>query len=101
MITGKTGAATEQNGSETKNRALSSIRAHWISNVIHDLRGPIFAARGYAKLILENRAGDVTVTQERYLRSVLENINKLSAIVATLQDLPSEDGLNLQQLDFR
>jgi signal transduction histidine kinase len=72
-----------------------------MSNAIHDLRGPIFAARGYAKLILENRAGDVTVTQQRYLASVLENINKLTAIVTTLQDLPSEDVLNLEQLSFR
>src|SRR5437868_8258764 len=101
MTTRDTGQATVQSATETKQRAISSIRAHWMSNAIHELRGPIFAARGYTKLILENRGGDVTVTQQRYLTSVLENINKLSAIVTTLQDLPSEDVLNIEQFSFR
>jgi signal transduction histidine kinase len=101
MITSDTVQAAEQLTSETNRAALSSIRAHWMSNVIHDLRGPLFAARGYTKLMLENRTGDVTVTQQRYLTSVLENISKLAEIVARLDDLPSDDALTLQQLNFR
>jgi signal transduction histidine kinase len=101
MIPRDTVQAAEQHTSETNRAALSSIRAHWMSNVIHDLRGPLFAARGYTKLMLENRAGDVTVTQQRYLTSVLENISKLEEIIARLNDLPCDDALTLQQLSFR
>jgi signal transduction histidine kinase len=74
---------------------LRRMRIHWLSNVAHDLRGPLFAARGYANLLLEERAGTVTVTQKNYLKSVVENINKLSSIVGMLHDFPADEALDL------
>ncbi len=90
-----------ENHSAVNGGALASIRAHWISNVVHDLRGPLFAARGYTKLMLDSPGEDVTVTHQRYLRSILENINKLTELVDGLQYVPTDDALQLASLSFR
>ena len=63
------------------------------------MRGPLFAARGYARLLLED--GDVTVTQRKYLSSIAENMNRLSALVADLQEPPSDDALELGPVSVR
>ncbi len=80
--------------------ALRKIRSHWLSRVIHDFRGPLFAARGYAKLIADRRAGDVTDTQYEYLQHILANINKLADLVNTLSEFPSDDALHLDFVDL-
>ena len=80
--------------------ALRKIRNHWLSHVVHEMRGPLFAARGYAKLLLDERGGDVTVTQRKYLLTILENINKLSVSVNGLREFTSQEELNLEFLDL-
>src|SRR5436309_2748741 len=94
------GINTVGNPSASQSDALRSIQAHWLSNIAHDLRGPLFAARGYAKLVLEKRDGDVTVTHSKYLTAVIENIGKVTELVNTLQELPSRDVLELAPLNF-
>lgn len=81
--------------------ALRRMRIHWLSNVVHDMRGPLFAARGYAKLMLEERAGAVTVTQRKYLKSVVESINKVSLIVGELDQFPAGETLDLHVFCLR
>ena len=80
--------------------ALQIIRSQWLSRIIHDFRGPIFAARGYAKLIEEGRAGDVTATQVEYLQHILTNLHKISVLVDGLHSFPSEHTLQLDQIDL-
>jgi signal transduction histidine kinase len=80
--------------------ALRKIRGHWLSHAVHEMRGPLFAARGYTKLLLDERGGEVTVTQRKYLLTILENINKLAVSVNGLQELSSQEELNLELLDF-
>ena len=80
--------------------ALRRIRAHWLSHVTHDFRGPLFAARGYTKLLLEERGGNVTVTQRKYLTNILDHINKLAMLVNTLQEFPSDEALQLELVSW-
>lgn len=80
--------------------AMSKIRSHWLSHFVHELRGPLFAARGYAKLLLDEKAGEVTGTQRSYLETILENINKLSGSVSGLAQIPSSKALNLEMVDL-
>lgn len=81
--------------------ALRRMRIHWLSNIAHDLRGPLFAARGYAKLMLEKPAGPVTVTQRKYLNSIVENINKVSFVVSQLEQFPNGEALDLDVFCLR
>lgn len=80
--------------------ALRKIRIHWFSHILHDFRGPLFAARGYTKLLLEQRGGEVTVTQRKYLDTILENIEKIAGSVSHLQEFPSDQDLDLELFDF-
>jgi len=47
------------------------------SNIAHDLRTPLGAIRGYARMILDGRAGDTNDTQRDYLRIITENTNRV------------------------
>ena len=79
--------------------ALRRIHSYWLSRMVHDFRGPIFTARGYTKLLLDNRAGHVTVTQGEYLQNILDSIKKLSDLVEALQQFPSESTLHLEPVN--
>jgi len=57
--------------------ALIKIASHVQSNIAHDLRTPLGAIRGYARMILDGRAGDTNDTQREYLRIITENTNRV------------------------
>jgi signal transduction histidine kinase len=57
--------------------ALIKIANHVQSNIAHDLRTPLGAIRGYARMILDGRAGDTNDTQRDYLRIITENTNRV------------------------
>src|SRR5262249_36871299 len=54
---------------------------HQQVNVAHDLRTPMAAIRGYARMVLDGRAGEVNDTQKEYLRIIAENTNRLISLV--------------------
>ncbi len=62
---------------KTRFEALSKIASHVQSNIAHDLRTPLGAIRGYARMILDGRAGDTNDTQRDYLRIITENTNRV------------------------
>jgi signal transduction histidine kinase len=79
---------------------LRRMRIHWLSHIVHEMRGPLFAARGYTKLLLDERGGAVTVTQRQYLTTLIENINKIAISLNGLQEFPAQEELNLELLDI-
>ena len=82
-------------------KAIRQVQSHWLSGLIHELGGPLQVARGYARLILEEREGPLTSTQRRYLNAVLENIAKIGTLSRELQYFPSEDTLALDRVSLR
>ena len=80
--------------------ALTEIRAHWLSRLAHDFRGPLFAARGYTKLILDDRDSEVTANQRRYLENISESLNRMAALVEALREFPSDQTLNLEEIEL-
>jgi signal transduction histidine kinase len=80
---------------EEKNQldALLKIGAHVQSNIAHELRTPLAAIRGYARMILDGRAGEINDTQRDYLRVINENTNRLINVanwMTHLADLGSQ-----------
>jgi len=55
-----------------RSEALIKIASHVQSNIAHDLRTPLGAIRGYARMIIDGRAGDTNNTQRNYLRIIAE-----------------------------
>jgi signal transduction histidine kinase len=50
-------------------------------NVAHELRTPLATVRGYTRMILDGRAGEIAQTQRDYLTIVTENSNRLINLV--------------------
>src|SRR5262249_28713061 len=63
-------------------QATLQMRSHQQRNVAHELRTPLAAIRGYVRMILDGRGGEVNDTQKEYLRIVTENTNRLITLVS-------------------
>jgi signal transduction histidine kinase len=73
--------------------AAIQMRSHLQANVAHELRTPLAAIRGYARMILDGRSGEINDTQKEYLRVVTDNTNRLINIVSWMShvaDLASQ-----------
>jgi signal transduction histidine kinase len=80
---------------------LEQMRECWLSNVIHDFSNPLFSARGYVRLVLEERDGPLPESSRRYLNSVLENIGTLTALARELKDYRANENFELELFSFR
>jgi signal transduction histidine kinase len=89
-----TNTQTRHEREDNKSGALERLRSKWLSRTVHDMRGPLFAARGYAKLILRDPAS-VTVTQREYLSHIVDNVNRLASLVDSFCEFPTEADLDL------
>jgi signal transduction histidine kinase len=87
-------------GAASHSSALRRIQSQWLSNLVHDLGSPLFAARGYARMVLEDRDGALTGTQRQYLTGVAENINRAVTLVRELNDFPGPEDLSLEQVSL-
>src|SRR5205814_3308773 len=62
--------------------AIIRMRSHLQANVAHDLRTPLGTIRGYARMILDGRTGEVNDTQRKYLQIVTDNTNRLITLIS-------------------
>lgn len=81
-------------------KVFDRMRSHWLSNVIHDLSGALFAARGYLRMVLEEPNGILPEPQRRYLTSSLENVNRLVTLTQELNDFPAKDWFEFDTIAF-
>jgi signal transduction histidine kinase len=61
--------------------AMAVMRAHLHANVAHEMRTPLAAARGYTRMVLDGRPGELNRIQREYLEVAIENTNKLIHLV--------------------
>lgn len=83
--------------------ASVQMRSHLQHNTAHELRTPLAAIRGYARMILDGRAGEINNTQREYLSVVTENTNRLINLVSWMSyvaELGSQH-LRLSTFDLR
>jgi signal transduction histidine kinase len=60
------------------------VHSQILTGLLHDLRTPIVAIRGYARMLLEERAGPLNQKQRSYLSTVAENAGKLIGLANDL-----------------
>jgi signal transduction histidine kinase len=82
--------------------AMLKIGWHVQANIAHDLRTPLAAIRGYARMILDGRSGDVNDTQRDYLRVITENTNRVINVATWMNYLAelSAQNFNLNAFDL-
>ena len=76
---------------------LSNYRKEFVGNVSHELKTPIFNIQGYTITLLEGGLKDDSIN-EKYLRKIEKNINRMINIVT---DLDSITKLESGQLKLR
>jgi signal transduction histidine kinase len=82
-------------GIRDSSQAITEMRGFLSHNVAHDLRTPLASIRGYTRMILDRRAGEINDTQRNYLTVVSENTTKLINMVNWMSHVFD---LNQQQL---
>ncbi len=84
-------------------QALIQMRSHLQANLAHELRTPLAAIRGYARMILDGRGGEVNSTQKDYLRIVTDNTNRMIGLVSWMSYLTelTAQHLKLSSFDLR
>jgi signal transduction histidine kinase len=102
---------SEQNGRDISNLlekknaldAILQMRSHLQMNVAHELRTPLAAIRGYARMVLDGRGGEINDTQRQYLRVLIDNTNRLISLVSWMSHVAelSSHQFKLSSFDFR
>ncbi len=62
---------------------LERVRKDFVANVSHELKTPITAVKGYVETLLDGDYNDHQ-TSEQFLKIILQNVDRLSAIVDDL-----------------
>jgi len=88
---------------QAKNKAElpDQARSQLIANLVHDLRTPLVAIRGYTKMILENRAGPINELQREYLTIAAENTNRIIELLNQLAQITRAQPLHFEAFDAR
>jgi len=81
--------------------AIVEIKSHLISNLAHEFRTPLVAVRGYTRMLLEERAGNINPTQREYLSTVADNATRLVNLLNNLLHYTASRELRPQALDLR
>lgn len=77
-------------------KSLIQMRSHAESNLAHELRTPLAAVRGYARMILDGRAGEISSTQRDYLTVITENANRLIHLVSWMSHVAQQSAQNFK-----
>ncbi|MCX8024938.1 MAG: ATP-binding protein, partial [Thermanaerothrix sp.] len=66
---------------------VDRLKSEFLANVSHELRTPLTAIKGYVDVMLMGAAGTITEPQQRFLRIVKENAERLIRLVNDLLDV--------------
>ncbi len=88
----------------TKEVEVDKLKSEFVSTVSHELRTPMTSIKGYADLMLMGAAGAMTPPQQRYLKVIKNNADRLHMLVNDLLNISRiETGkttLDLRPLDI-
>jgi len=71
------------------------------ANIVHDLRDPLVAVRGYAKMLLEEKSGRINERQREELATILANTQRMVTLLNGLSRLVADWQLRLDPPDVR
>ncbi|MBE2220232.1 MAG: GAF domain-containing protein [Anaerolineae bacterium] len=87
----------------TKEVEVDKLKSEFVSTVSHELRTPMTSIKGYADLMLMGAAGTMSPPQQRYLKVIKNNADRLHMLVNDLLNISRiETGkttLDLRPLD--
>lgn len=84
----KQGVTVRRLAAENKRlEALSALKDDFVAKVSHELRSPLTAIKEGINLVLDEALGPINGEQRDFLRTVDENIDRLTELINTMLDL--------------
>lgn len=65
----------------------NQAKSSFISVVVHELRIPMTAIKGYADLLRQGTVGEINEAQANFLDVIRNNVGRMSALISDLSDL--------------
>src|SRR5689334_5149429 len=77
------------------------FRDQVMSDYLHDLRTPLVALRGYAKMLQEERVGPLNPLQKNYIQIVVENSQRLVRVLNELSQVAAMNPMTFEKANIR
>jgi signal transduction histidine kinase len=68
-------------------RRANDAKSQFVSIVSHELKIPMTSIRGYADLLRQGLVGPVNEKQLEFLRTIMSNVDRMTALVSDLSDI--------------
>ena len=81
-------------------RSADQVRLELLADLAHDLRTPLTSARGYAKMLLEEKVGALSSIQQEYLGIIVQSMNRMIPLLNDLASLATAESLSFEPLDL-
>ncbi len=83
MIQQQYGIQTDVAGAES---LPTESQSEVISMVAHELKNPLVSIRGYSELLLSGAVGDLNTQQSDFLKTILNNVDRMTELISDLLD---------------
>lgn len=86
-------------------KRANEAKSEFVSMVAHELKTPMTSIKGYADLLFKGTVGEISETQQKFLRVIRSNVDRMNALVSNLLDISRiESGrlkLNIQPVSIK
>ena len=68
-------------------KRANEAKSEFVSIVSHELKTPMTSIKGYADLLFKGTAGEISGMQQKFLRVIRSNVDRMNALVSDLLDI--------------
>jgi signal transduction histidine kinase len=68
-------------------KRANEAKSEFVSIVSHELKTPMTSIKGYADLLFKGAAGEISEMQQKFLRVIRSNVDRMNVLVSDLLDL--------------
>ncbi|MDP3028596.1 MAG: PAS domain-containing sensor histidine kinase [Deltaproteobacteria bacterium] len=67
-------------------QTLEQVRSQYLAGIVHDLKTPLTAVKGFVDMLLSGKAGPLTAKQDKFLRSCSMAISREAELIECLEN---------------
>jgi signal transduction histidine kinase len=68
-------------------KQANEAKSEFVSMVSHELKTPMTSIKGYADLLFKGAAGEISEMQQKFLRVIRSNVDRMNTLVSDLLDI--------------